>query len=46
MFIINVPNKLILNIFNYFITLSDIIVLLIVISTVLTVKEVETEFNF
>ena len=46
MFITDVLNKFILNIFNYFIILSDIIILLIIIFTVLIIKEVKTGFNF
>ena len=44
MFIINVSNKVILR--NYFIILNDIIILLIIISTALTIKKVGTRFNF
>ena len=46
MFITDILNELILSIFNYFTILNDIIILLIVISTVLTIKKMKTEFNF
>ena len=46
MFIIDILNEFILSIFNHFITLNNIIMLLIIISTVLTIKEIEIEFNF
>ena len=45
-FVIDILNKLILNIFNYFITLNDIIILSVAISTVLTIKKVGTGFGF
>ena len=44
MFTIDFLNKIILR--NHFITLSNIIILLIAISTALTIKKVETKFNF
>ena len=46
MFIINILNKFILRIFNYFFILNNIIILLIAISTILIVKKVKTGFNF
>ena len=44
MFIINVLNEVILR--NHFITLNNIIILSITISTVLTIEKIETGFNF
>ena len=46
MFITDILNELILNIFNHFITLNNIIVLLITISTASIIKKMKTGFNF
>ena len=42
----NILNKLILNTFNYFITLNNIIILSITIFIALIIKKIKTEFNF